>query len=201
MKNFLAIVGTNSDHSTNRMLLQFMQKHFTKQANIDICEIKDLPAFNKEVKQTPETVQALADKITAADGVIISTPEYNHSIPAILKSTLEWLSYTSQPLIDKPVMITGASYGRLGSSRAQTHLRQILDAPELKARIMPSSEFLLGFSLQAFNEEGQLKDQDKIKELEEQFNNFIHFVEMTNQLVNKYSSHQKNSQKFSWEYN
>lgn len=196
MKNFLAIVGTSSDHSTNRMLLQFMQKHFTKQANIDICEIKDLPAFNKEVKQTPETVQELADKIIAADGVIISTPEYNHSIPAILKSTLEWLSYTSQPLIDKPVMITGASYGRLGSSRAQTHLRQILDAPELKARIMPSSEFLLGFSLQAFNEEGQLKDQDKIKELEEQFNNFIYFVEMTNQLVNKYSSHQKNSQNF-----
>lgn len=201
MKNFLAIVGTNSDHSTNRMLLQFMQKHFAEQANIDICEIKDLPAFNKEAKQTPEPVQELADKITEADGVIISTPEYNHSIPAILKSTLEWLSYTSQPLIDKPVMITGAAYGRLGSSRAQTHLRQILDAPELKARIMPSSEFLLGFSLQAYDDEGRLKDQDKIKELEEQFNNFIHFVEMTNQLVNKYSSHQKNSQKFSWEYN
>ena len=54
---------------------------------------------------------------------------------------IEWLSYTTRPLIDKPVMITGASLGALGSSRAQAHLRQILDAPEVKARIMPSAEF------------------------------------------------------------
>ena len=54
-------------------------------------------------------------------------------------------------------MITGASYGTSRSSRAQAHLRQILDSPELKARIMPSSEFLLGHSLQAFDEQGRLE--------------------------------------------
>src|SRR5690625_3544861 len=98
MLNLIGIVGTNSDQSTNRQLLQFIQKHVADQANIEICEIKDLPAFNKpKENQAPEEVQALAAKITAADGVIISTPEYNHSIPAILKSVLEWLSYTSQP--------------------------------------------------------------------------------------------------------
>src|SRR5699024_5199787 len=173
MKNFIAIVGTNSDNSTNRKLLQFIQKHFAGEANIELCEIKNLPAFDKpEDRKAPEEVQKLSDKIAQAEGVIISTPEYNHSVPAALKSTLEWLSYIDQPLIDKPVMITGASYGRLGSSRSQTHLRQMLDAPELKARIMPSSEFLLGFSLQAFNEEGRLKDQNKIEELEEIFNDF-----------------------------
>ena len=199
MKNFVGIVGTNSDNSTNRMLLQFIQKHFADQANIDIYELRNLPAFNKpENKQAPDEVQNLADKIIKADGVILSTPEYNHSIPAILKSTLEWLSYTSQPFIDKPVMITGASYGRLGSSRAQTHLRQILDAPELKARIMPSSEFLLGYSLQAFDEDGNLKDQDKILELEGQFNDFIQFVEITNQLVTTNNA-RKQPQKFSWD--
>lgn len=48
--------------------------------------------------------------------MIISTPEYDHSIPAVLKSMIEWLSYTTRPLIDKPVMITGASLGALGSS-------------------------------------------------------------------------------------
>lgn len=201
MMNLLGIVGTNSDHSTNRQLLQFIQKHFSDKANIEICEIKDLPAFNKpKDKKSPDEVQKLADKIAEADGVIISTPEYNHSVPAILKSMLEWLSYTTQPLVDKPVMITGASYGKLGSSRSQAHLRQILDAPELKARIMPSSEFLLGFSLQAFDEEGRLKDQKKIEELESIFNDFLQFVEITNHLVNKnYSS--KKVQKFSWEDN
>jgi NAD(P)H-dependent FMN reductase len=202
MKNFIGLVGTNSDNSTNRNLLQFIQKHFADQANIEICEIKHLPAFNKpEDKKAPQEVQKLADKITEADGVIISTPEYNHSLPAILKSTFEWLSYTTQPFIDKPVMITGASYGRLGSSRAQTHLRQILNAPELKARIMPSSEFLLGYSLQAFDENGNLADQNKIKDLEDIFDDFIQFVDITNQLVNTNHSDKKKALTFSWEDN
>lgn len=201
MLNLIGIVGTNSDHSTNRQLLQFIQRHFADQAKIEICEIKDLPAFNKpKENKAPDEVQALADKIMEADGVIISTPEYNHSIPAILKSVLEWLSYTSQPFIDKPIMITGASYGKLGSSRAQAHLRQILDAPELKARIMPSSEFLVGFSLQAFDEEGNLKDENKVKELEGIFSDFTQFVEITNHLVKKNPT-QKQNQKFSWEDN
>ncbi|WP_186579681.1 NADPH-dependent FMN reductase [Aquibacillus kalidii] len=200
MKNLIGIVGTNSDNSTNRQLLQFIQKHFSGKANIEVCEIKDLPGFNKpKDREAPVEVQKLSDKIEEADGVIISTPEYNHSVPAALKSTLEWLSYTTQPLIDKAVMITGASYGRLGSSRSQAHLRQMLDAPELKARIMPSSEFLLGFSLQAFEENGDLKDKSKIEELEGIFDDFIQFVDITNQLVNAKSTHKKQAQQFSWE--
>ncbi|SES17110.1 NAD(P)H-dependent FMN reductase [Gracilibacillus ureilyticus] len=202
MKNLIAIVGTNSDNSTNRMLLHFIQKHFADRANIEVCEIKDLPGFNKPKDRTaPVQVQKLSDKITQADGVIISTPEYNHSVPAVLKSTLEWFSYTTQPLIDKPVMITGASYGRLGSSRSQAHLRQILDAPELKARIMPSSEFLLGLSLQAFDENGDLKDQRKIDELDAIFEDYLQFVDITNQLVNSNKAHKQRAQKFSWEDN
>lgn len=201
MMNLIGIVGTNSDQSTNRQLLEFMQKHFAEKANIELYEIKNLPAFNKPRDTTaPPEVQDLSDKIKEADGVIISTPEYNHSVPAILKSALEWLSYTTQPLIDKPVMITGASYGRLGSSRAQSHLRQILDAPELKARIMPSSEFLVGLSLQAFDEDGKLADPNKVQELEEIFNEFIQFVDITKQLV-KTNPNKNKSKSFSWEKN
>ena len=125
--------------------------------------------------------------------------EYDHSIPAVLKSMIEWLSYTTRPLIDKPVMITGASLGALGSSRAQAHLRQILDAPEVKARIMPSAEFLLGHSMQAFDEEGCLKDEEKVAELEDCFNEFKLFVEITNRLVSEYSTAKERSKKFSWE--
>lgn len=194
----IGIVGTNSDRSTNRKLLQFIQRHFSDQATIELCEIKDIPAFDEpEDKTPPVVVQELSNKITEADGVIISTPEYDHTIPAALKSVLEWLSYTTQPLIDKPVMVTGASLGSLGSSRAQAHLRQILDAPELKARLMPSAEFLLGHSEQAFDEEGNLKDQEKIAELEEDFNEFLHFVTLTNQLLKDRSK--KQTKPFSWE--
>lgn len=202
MMNLLAIVGTNSDNSTNRMLLQFIKKHFSNQANIEICEIKDLPAFNKpDSQEAPDEVQRIANQMMAADGVIISTPEYNHSIPAVLKNAFEWFTFTTRPFVDKPVMITGASYGKLGSSRAQAHLRQILDSPEIKARIMPSSEFLLGESLQAFDADGNLKDQNKILELEAIFDDFMQFVEIINQLVGDKHSRNKDINYFSWRDN
>lgn len=195
----IGIVGTNSDRSTNRKLLQFIQKHFADRAEIELCEIKGLPAFNEpKDKIAPAGIQELSEKIEAADGVIISTPEYDHAIPAALKSVIEWLSYTTQPFIDKPVMITGASLGSLGSSRAQAHLRQILDAPELKARIMPSAEFLLGHSLQAFDEEGNLVNQDKVAELEDCFDEFVGFVEVTKTLLEKHPKRKASKKPFSW---
>jgi Predicted flavoprotein len=196
---YLAIVGTNSDVSTNRMLLQFMQKHFSNEAEIELYEIKDLPAFNEpEDSDIPEKVAELSDKILNADGVIIATPEYDHAIPAVLKSALEWISYTSQALIDKPVLIVGASLGILGSSRAQAHLRQILDSPELAARIMPSSEFLLGKSQGAFDNAGNLIYSDKLAELDEIFREFLLFTDITSKLLAEKALNKKDK-KFTWQ--
>jgi len=200
MKKFIGIVGTNSDHSTNRQLLQFMKNHFSSKAEIEIVEIKDIPVFNKpENKDIPEIVQAMADKIDDADGVIISTPEYDHAVTASLMNALSWLSYGIFPFVDKPVMITGASYGTLGSSRAQLHLRQILDAPELKARIMPSSEFLLSHSLQAFDEEKNLTNVEQTEKLDRLFEDFLTFVTITNQLTHAHEQNKKEAENFSWE--
>ena len=196
----IGIVGTNSTRSTNRRLLQFIQSHFSDQAEIELCEISDLPAFNEpEDRTAPAAVQALSEKIEAADGVIISTPEYDHAVPAALINALNWLSYGIFPFVDKPVMITGASYGTLGSSRAQAHLRQILDSPELKARIMPSSEFLLGHSLQAFDDQGNLIDEEQTQKLQGLFNDFLLFVKITSQLQHAHAANQKEAAEFSWE--
>ena len=85
MLKFIGLVGTNSKKSTNRQLLQYMQKHFAEKAEIELIEIKDLPIFNKPADmQVPESVKEIAAKIEASDGVIIGTPEYDHSIPAVL---------------------------------------------------------------------------------------------------------------------
>jgi NAD(P)H-dependent FMN reductase len=195
----LSIVGTNHDNSTNRQLLKFIQDHFNQLADIEVAEIKDLPVFNEpEERIAPQSVQNLSDKISEADGVIIGTPEYDHTIPAVLKNAIEWLSYTTRSLIDKPVMIVGASNGALGSSRAQAHLRQILDAPELKARVLPSNEFLLGHSIDAFDEQGDLRQLEKVQELESCFNEFLVFVELTNELLkdNRYKT--EKARQFSW---
>ena len=194
----VAIVGTNSDRSNNRKLLKFMQKHFSDKADIEVLEIKQLPAFNEpEDKLAPAEVQAFSEKILAADGVIISTPEYDHTIPAPLSSALEWIAYTSRALINKPTMIVGASLGLLGTSRAQAHLRQILDAPELKARVMPGTEFLLGHSEQVLDDDNHFNNHEKVEELEEHFSEFQNFVELTKALVKPEDTNRKKS--FIWE--
>ncbi len=200
MLKLIGLVGTNSKRSTNRQLLQYMQKHFADKAAIELVEIKDIPLFNKPAdKKLPTIVMEIAEKIKAADGVIIGTPEYDHSIPASLMSALAWLSYGIYPMINKPVMITGASYGTLGSSRAQLQLRQILDAPELKASVMPGSEFLLSHSLQAFDKEGNLIDLDTIQKLDALFNDFRLFVKITEKLFSAQELLHKEAENFDWE--
>lgn len=199
MLKLIAIVGTNSKRSTNRQLLQYMQKHFADKAEIELVEIKDLPVFNKPAdKQIPAEATEIAAKIEAADGVIIGTPEYDHSIPAVLMSSLAWISYGVFPLLNKPVMITGASYGTLGSSRAQLQLRQILNAPEIKANVLPD-EFLLSHSLQAFDQNGDLVDLDVIKKLDAIFDDFRIFVKVTEKLRNAQELLRKDAEDFDWE--
>ena len=200
MLKFIGLVGTNSKKSTNRQLLQYMQKHFADKAEIELIEIKDIPIFNKPADmQVPEIVKEIAAKIEAADGVIIGTPEYDHSIPAVLMSALAWLSYGIYPLLGKPVMITGASYGTLGSSRAQLQLRQILDSPELKASVMPSSEFLLSHSLQAFDKNGDLIDLETIQKLDALFDDFRLFVKITEKLSSAQALLHQEAENFDWE--
>lgn len=199
MLKLIAIVGTNSKRSTNRQLLQYIQKHFAEKAEIELVEIKDIPVFNKPAnKQVPVEILEIAVKIEEADGVIIGTPEYDHSIPAVLMSALAWLSYGIYPLLNKPIMITGASYGTLGSSRAQLQLRQILNAPEIKANVLPD-EFLLSYSLQAFNPSGDLVDLDVIKKLDATFDDFRIFVKITEKLRNAQELLRKDAEDFDWE--
>lgn len=195
----IGIVGTNSAKSTNRQLLEYMQKHFADKAEIELVEIKDLPVFNKPAnKQVPDIVLEIAEKIEQADGVIIGTPEYDHSIPAVLMNALAWLSYGIYPLLNKPVMITGASFGTLGSSRAQLQLRQILNAPELKANVFPD-EFLLSHSLQAFDKDGNLQDLETVQKLDAIFDDFRLFVKIAGKLSNAQALLRQEAENFDWE--
>ena len=179
----VAIVGTNAKKSYNRLLLQYMARHLPKRQTSRFLEITDVPMFNETDDQTESAIiQEFNSKITEADGVIIATPEHNHTIPSSLNSLLEWLSFNIHPLAGKPTMIVGASYDIQGSSRAQLHLRQILDAPGVNATVMPGSEFLLGRVQTAFDENGDLKDQGTIDFLESCFFRFLRFATIANQL-------------------
>ncbi|MDE1548905.1 NADPH-dependent oxidoreductase [Jeotgalibaca caeni] len=179
----VGIVGSNAEVSYNRTLLQYIQKQYGSLFDLELVEIKDIPLFNQSDDQTNSPViQKLNQKLLRADGVIIATPEHNHTIPAALKSVLEWLSFKIHPLENKPVMIVGASYYDQGSSRAQLHLRQILDAPGVNAMVMPGNEFLLGKVKEAFDEYGDLKEQGTINFLGSCLGKFAQFVSMVTAL-------------------
>lgn len=174
---FVAIVGSNAEQSYNRMLLQFMQRQFKIKCEIELLEIKDVPMFNQDDDQSDcFAVRYLNNKITRADGVIIATPEHNHTITPALKSTLEWLSFKLHPLENKPVMIVGASYYDQGTSRAQVHLRKILEAPGVNAYTLPGNEFLLGKAKEAFDVNGNITNEGTVSFLETCLDNFIKYV-------------------------
>ena len=182
----VGIVGSNAEVSYNRILLNYMAKEYKSLVDIEVLEIMDIPLFNQSDDQTmSEPIQTLSKKIEAADGVIIATPEHNRTIPAALKSVLEWLSFKIHPLEEKPVMIVGASYYDQGSSRAQLDLRQILDAPGVNAMVLPGNEFLLGKVKEAFDENGHLKDAKTKEFLTKTLNKFIQFINLVTKLEEK----------------
>lgn len=181
---FVGIVGSNADQSYNRMLLQFIQRHFKVKFELEVLEIKDVPMFNQDEDQSENfALRYLYNKITRADGVIIATLEHNHTITPALKSTLEWLSFGDlHPFENKPIMIVGASYYDQGTSRAQVHLRKILEAPGVNAYALPGNEFLLGKAKEAFDDNGDLINQGTIDFLGSCLDNFIKYVGVVKQL-------------------
>ena len=196
---FVGLVGSNYDQSYNRKLLEFIRRQFKIKFELEVLEIDEVPMFNQDEKWDESfQLRLLYNKITRADGVIIATPEHNHTISAALKSVLEWLSFEVHPFENKPVMIVGASYGTLGSSRAQLQLRQILNAPEIKATVLPD-EFLLSHSLQAFDQNGDLVDLDVIQKLDAIFNDFRVFVKITDKLRHAQELLRKDAEEFDWE--
>lgn len=174
---FVGLVGSNADQSYNRMLLQYIRRQFKTKFELEVLEIDDVPMFNQD-KNWKESFQLrlLYNKITRADGVVIATPEHNHTITAALKSVLEWLSYDVHPFDSKPVMIVGASYYDQGTSRAQVHLRKILEAPGVNAYALPGNEFLLGKAKEAFDEAGNIINDGTVKFLEQCLDNFVKYV-------------------------
>lgn len=177
----LAIVGTNASFSYNRFLAQYIAKHYAGEAEIEVAEIDHLPAFYKEA-QEDDAVHAFRAAVQAADGVIVTTPEYDHAIPAALKNALEWLGTRSKAGVMKmkPVMVVGASYGVQGASRAQEDAREILLAPDLSANVLPGNEVLIGGAAASFDKEtGDLTNETYAKQLDDAFANFVKFVAQT----------------------
>jgi chromate reductase, NAD(P)H dehydrogenase (quinone) len=128
--NIVAICGSIRAASYNAMLVRTLP--LLAPAGMKIAaapSIEPIPHYNADTQAAgfPEAVTALGESIRGADGVVIVTPEYNYSVPGVLKNAIDWVSrLPDQPFKNKPIMLQSASQGVLGGARAQYHLRQIM---------------------------------------------------------------------------
>lgn len=178
----LVVVGTNAPFSYNRFLAKFIAKRYADKADFEVKEIDQIKPFSRTDKPDEATEKWIED-IKNADGVILATPEYDHAIPAALKSALEWLGSHAGPDVMKmkPAAVVGTSYGIQGSSRAQEDAREILLSPDMSANVLPGNEILIGGAANNFDKTtGDLLNDAYIKQLDAMMDNFVKFVEQAN---------------------
>jgi chromate reductase len=178
--NIVALVGSIRKDSFNMQVAKTLQERYEGKLNIDIADIRSLPYFDQdEENNPPQNVKKFKEAIARADGVMIITPEYNWSVPGVLKNAIDWASRGDKVFIDKPVMTLGATPGMLGTIRAQLHLREILSSPGIQARVLPpgGNEVLINFASQKIDEQtGRLVEENTLQFLDEKVNKFIEFI-------------------------
>ena len=156
----LGIAGSLRQNSYNKSALRAAQQLVPADAEIEIFDLQGIPPFNEdEDKNPPERVVQFKKKIREADGILFVTPEYNYSIPGVLKNAIDWASrpYGDSAWSGKPAALMGASVGALGSARAQYHLRQVFIF--LNIHEMKQPEIMIGNAAQKFDAEGRLVDE------------------------------------------
>jgi chromate reductase len=156
----LGFAGSLRKASFNKMTLNAAIKLAPENAEIEVFDLEGIPPFNQDFEASPpEKVMEFKEKIRAADAVLIVTPEYNYSIPGVLKNAIDWASrpHGDNVFKDKPVAIMGASIGMLGTARAQYHLRQTFVYLEMHPVNLP--EVMIPHAPQKFDQNGELTDE------------------------------------------
>ena len=165
MNNKLKILGFAGSlrvASYNKSLLRAAANLMSSEdTNLEIFDINGIPAFNQDTeKNMPEKVKDFKSKIREADAILISTPEYNYSVPGVLKNAIDSATrpYGDNPFNEKPVAIMSASVGMLGGARAQYHLRQIFVYLNMYPINLP--EVIVPFAENKFDTNGNLVDEN-----------------------------------------
>ncbi|MHB1830161.1 MAG: NADPH-dependent FMN reductase [Candidatus Micrarchaeaceae archaeon] len=161
--------GSFRKGSYTKALLHAADELVPESAELEIFDIERIPLFNQDLeKNMPEEVRRFKDGIKAADAVLISTPEYNYSVPGFLKNAIDWASrpYGDNSFEDKPVALMSGSGGTFGGSRAQYHLRQMMVF--LNAHVINKPEVIVTFMNEKISNEGIVTDEktrEKIREM------------------------------------
>ena len=159
--HILVILGSLRNGSFNRMTLDAAIEVAPQGMIFERAEIGDLPLYNQDIENAgiPASVLRLKDQIRKADGLLFVTPEYNYSMPGVLKNAIDWASRPPKenPFNGKPCGIMTASTGIGGGAKAQYHLRQSCVFINLIAMNRP--EVIIPRAMEKFDEQGKLKDE------------------------------------------
>ncbi|MGA7964821.1 MAG: NADPH-dependent FMN reductase [Gammaproteobacteria bacterium] len=156
----LGLSGSLRAGSFNSAALRAATELAPEDTTLEIGSIRDIPLYDDDIRAAgiPASVTALQEQILAADAVLIATPEYNYSIPGVLKNAIDWLSRLKpQPFNEKPVGIIGASMGGIGTARAQYDLRKTFVF--LNAYVLTQPEVMISAAHTRFDAEGRLTDE------------------------------------------
>ena len=165
----LGIAGSLRRESYNRAALRAATQLVPEGATIETFELDGVPGFNQDEEQNPPAkVVELKKRVREVDAILFVTPEYNYSVPGVLKNAIDWASrpYGDSAWNGKPAAIMGASIGAIGTARAQYHLRQMMVFLNMFPVNQP--EVMIGNASKRFDAEGNLTDdttKDFIRQL------------------------------------
>ena len=165
----LGISGSLREASFNTAVLRAAIELAPEDMIIEACDIRDIPVYDEDVRAQgfPDAVRTLRERIAASDALLLVTPEYNYSIPGVLKNAIDWASRPpAQPFAGKALAIMGASSGLGGTMRAQYHLRQV--AVTLGMHTLNKPEVFVRSAQDRIDSEGKLSDEATRKVIAEQ---------------------------------
>ncbi len=170
-----AISGSLRDGSYNAAALLAARDLAPRGVKLDIFDhLGEIPPFNEDMEGDPvDAVVDLKRRIERADAVVIATPEYNYSVPGVLKNAIDWASrpYGKNSWAGKPVAVMGASIGMLGSARAQYHLRQMFVFLDMHPVNQP--EVIIPMAADRFDDNGELTDDASKRFISELMENLV----------------------------
>jgi chromate reductase len=173
----LGFAGSLRVGSYNKSLLRAAGGLLPDYTILEIFDLVDIPPFNQDIEMDmPPRVKEFKSKIRKADAILIATPEYNYSVPGVLKNAIDWASrpYGDNSFDGKPVAIMSASPGMLGGVRAQYHLRQSFVF--LNMYPVNGPDVVVNFAHQKFDANGNLLDQDTRKFLGQLLKNLVNLT-------------------------
>ncbi|HML21926.1 MAG TPA: NAD(P)H-dependent oxidoreductase [Aggregatilinea sp.] len=158
----LGFAGSLRQNSYNRALLRAAQELMPDGMSLSIFDLSHIPLYNADLDQDgirPPAIELFKQAIAKADALLIATPEYNHSMPGVLKNALDWASRPAgrSPMSGKPAAMMGATGGLWGTIRAQDDLRNVLTSTGSHV-MLRRPEILIAQAPQKFDEQGRLTD-------------------------------------------